>query len=476
MDSIINDTRAEVTLQRYATPTPGRFPIMAVTNSNTRDKGRTSIETLRILKNAGFSFIRESIVKADYPVPRTEEELIDDVLTDGQTVGIRLLIKPGGSSHFSSTDYSTYAYQRNRWISIAKRFFNRASLAGWFLIDEPNEIRDSANNLTTPSLDTIFSRLEETKNEILKDDPWQHIVCVNLPTFRSFEYRINDVVYPNSFLTDLTWFKGFRSYVRKYIQIFGPAVLTSSTYGFGSSLTGIQHQYGYFQNFELLKRLSYMIQRPFWGYFRCCYRWDKGGFIQKDQNGLEVDNGKKVLARYRSDVFCALAFGAQGICGWETTSHEESPKKEQIFYSPIDENGEVTVLMTYLTEVLSQVRRVEHIFLHGTVRECRFSATSDASKYFKSGAEAYPFGPLKTIYAQSTNTPGFLISLIENRDKTYMAFVNINMSNAESMRLIFDHGMKRVPVKPEDQETLISKGEPFYLSLDSGEMAIFEVR
>ena len=57
-----------------------------------------------------------------------------------------------------------------------------------------------------------------------------------------------------------------------------------------------------------------------------------------------------------------------------------------------------------------------------------------------------------------------------------MAFVNINMSNAESMRLIFDHGMKRVPVKPDDQETLVSTGEPFFLSLDSGEMAIFEVR
>ena len=499
-----NKIRKYQPLQRYTPPCPGEFPILAITASNERDMGRTSLETLQLLKKADFSIVKVSFIKNEYPgKDKSEEELIEDTLNDAQKVGIRILVKPGGSSYFLNKNENLFLEYIPRWASIIKRFYNYSSLAGWFFADEPNEvwekIKDSNGNIigeerTSTTLDVIMNRLGEAKEQLLAFDPWQHVFCVNLPTYRSFLDPENGETENNAFANGLKWFKGYRKYLSLFINDFGPAMLSFSSYGFKSSLSEKQHRIGYFEDLELFRRLSYQLHRPLWAYLQCVYRWKVGGFIQTPSNGKSKNYGKTVLHRYRSDAFCALAFGAQAICCWEITHHADEfydnpyTHEKQKFYSPIEKNGESSILLGYLQEVIEQIRRVEYVFQNSTVRECRFTVSSNASRNFVSGKAVCPFGPLKS-FTHISGQQGYLISLIENENRTYMVFVNLNMTDEETnpptssddtpehetIRLTFSHNMKRLAVKNGEAVISVKKDTNYTMTLECAEMAIFEV-
>ena len=502
----------QVSFQPYSSPTPGEIPVMAIFSNGDFDDGTLYPLTLARTKSMGLNFVQRSISTDNNVEPvgqedmTKEERIIAKLLDEAKTIGLRVMVRPGGSSHFLFQNEDNYKLQLNSWKRIVGYFYNHEAVAGWQLCDEPNEVEYNPkypNNIPIP-FDHIVPRLREVQQAITALDPWNHPVYVNLGTYRGFVEEIAPNVYEPIFQEGFKWVKGYNKYVRTFLNGFGPAVLSASCYP-ATNVTAPSVRMGAVEDLEIYKRLSYSTRHPYWGYVLCAFTpalitykvGEKTEYVVDPVTGLAKTEQfesyiEKMKAMYRMQVYCNLAFGAQGICWWSIVSSKEDLKKNNdgdvvaytYLWAPIDQNGNINEeLCNEIKDINNEIKSVQDIFLNATVLETKFSIFHT---YFKSffpptnnrdtPNTEYPLGPLLNIPKKSHTTGyGFLMSLLNNRDRTYVVFVNMDLKEAnQTAELTFSKRMKRLPIGGAVSE-IINPYSKYTLTCKKGGWAIFVV-
>lgn len=481
-----------VSLQQYNPPTPGVFPIMAI-GSPEVDGYTFSLRTLELLKEVGATFVQTVLRNG---AGQTEEELIQELLDNAQKVGLRVVIRIGGTSNAFTDSTNLQNWLDSRFLPLVKRFCNHEALAVWQLTDEPST--------------AVIPLLAEAKKQILKEDTWKHIVYVNLHTYRGIEavgYQ-----WKSMHLKILEWPIKFKQHIRAFKNEFGPAVWSWSNYAAGSSLIkgnplegNMRVRSGHFDDLELLRRLSNMTNRPFWGYIQSIFN------KPEDYKDAKLDDYlDRIASCYRLGTFVNLAFGAQGICWWKVVPYKER-EDSNFIWAPIDNNGNPTPLYDIMRDILAQVRRMSYIFLNGNVVDIRFSTHHTVYEHFKNGSDAFPYGPIYSLYAVeerpdktlhiTTASEGFLVSTIVNGDRTFIVIVNVHIEGnkdpenpqgytfpSQQGQIIFRHRVKKLALTSSQKDqifeltkTVINNGktikvsETYNFTLKPGDWMIFQI-
>ena len=509
----------------YVSPSPGVMPVMAI-GTPWIDNGTYSLSTLKVLKGLGVTYVQDTLrspkkrisqkTEKSNPLHRvSNKELLTELLENAHQAGVRAMVRVGGTSGFQNpeTEEGKLAgmekWLKDVYLPLVSLSYNEEATAGWMILDTPSEI--------------LFSILNKAQSEIEKVDAWRHIVYNNLKSAKSFERMwgkegddqtwrkydipsVDDTINP-SLPAQLQ--PEYKKYIAKAIKELKPSVLSSAFYAFDNHFVKAEYRSGFFQNLDIYRRLSYMIQRPFWGYVFGCFEAPEG----KDMNEY-LD---KMLACYRFEAYCALAFGAQGMCWWRVVAdtnsvYEKDPitgesievgyqdkidVKECSVWQPLSQMGTKTSLGDKMKDVNTQIQKASDVFLGCSVDECRFSGkltishpknggVYDPFKYFKSGKDAMPFGPLVSLISPNSGQYNryFLMSLLTNNGKTFMVFVSTDIrdlptagikTTTQSARVTFTCKMKRLAIGSQSSEIILEKNVPYDFSLRFGDWAIFEV-
>ncbi len=459
----IEEKATQTKLQRYVSPTPGEIPIIAIGSPN-KDKDNFSFSTLKLYKEIGINLVQNRFSDPNSLNSNVETtftpsfyKMIDELMSNANAAGVRVVLRvrkdivtdPEEYPDSSSEKLAEYTKWLQEWKKIAEKYYNNEALGCWMLLDEPvvNQIK----------------RLAEVKNQIMTYDKWGHIVFTSLHSFKNF---LEGAIIDDPLVTDFELSDVYRNYLKTYRDVYGPAVWNTTAYAL-TSWDAMSIQYGFFQTLELYRRLSYMTARPFWGYPRAIHD------VAENQS---LNNYKdKIASLYRLEAFSLLAFGAQGIGWWKMRADKGT-------WAPIDENDNVTVLFDKVKEVNEQIKKTQEIFLNCTVMECRFTHERTIHKHFEIGVkENKPFGSLTSVSgdiywdsATKDRNSGFLMSLVKNRNRTYIVFVNVDIKHPDqTVKVKFNRNMRRLGLY--GSEVSITKDTYYTLKVRSGDWAIFAI-
>ncbi len=129
----------------------------------------------------------------------------------------------------------------------------------------------------------------------------------------------------------------FREYIREYIKIVNPLVLSYDYYPFRDGVTLFD---GWHNDLKIVREESRNSNIPFWI------------FVQSEgiTGGLKVPTREEIFWQANT----ALAYGARGIlwfCYWTPPYHPDSKLPEKHFSAMIDINGKKTPVYDYVKEV-----------------------------------------------------------------------------------------------------------------------------
>ena len=139
----------------------------------------------------------------------------------------------------------------------------------------------------------------------------------------------------------------FREYIRKYIKIVNPLVLSYDYYPFRDGATLFE---GWHNDLKIVREESRNANIPFWI------------FVQSEgiKGGLKVPTREEIFWQATT----ALAYGARGIlwfCYWTPPYEAESKMPEKHYSAMIDINGKRTPIYSYVKEI--------NLFLQKTGRQ-----------------------------------------------------------------------------------------------------------
>jgi hypothetical protein len=183
--------------------------------------------------------------------------------------------------------------QREKLDQLIDKAKNNPAMEAYFVADEPQA--------------TAFPALQKLVNYIKERDP-KHLAFINLyPSYANQQQLAVDlkeapkgpVGIPDNYVgagTNADTVKFYSEYLRQYISVIKPELISYDHYHFMANTDGQQ----YFLNLALIRDAAVRANRPFMNIVQSC-RWEAGWRLP---TGSEM----------RWLAFTTLAYGGRGIC------------------------------------------------------------------------------------------------------------------------------------------------------------------
>lgn len=284
---------------------------------------------------------------------------------------------------------------RGFWINvkpIVEYFKKQENVWGWYIIDEP-----SLEDL--PKVKRFVNNITEYDRE--------HPFYVNL--------------LPSHANSTLLGTNSYEEYINSFIDSLRPSVVSFDNYPFKNS--GLRNNY--YSNLGLIAHYSQQYNIPFWA-FACSVKYSESVPIPK-------------LEHIKFEVFCSLAYGAQGIEYFTYTTPRKEHGGDHFSYAPIDVNQNKTDTYYYIKEVNFRIRSIESYILGAKpLYVGSLGANSlEGVELYKSNN--YPPG-IKSI--KTTNT--LLASWIQNDQSSIFMLVNTDVTKPAFINIKYDDSISKL--------------------------------
>lgn len=328
--------------QPYISPTPGRFPLMAIGNSR-----EPSIAEEEYLTKHYLTEIADLEMDADqmiqYPcldpsLPTDRQPMMYSVDNCNAT-GIAQILRIWGLEYpvipkkgnleppefYDIKLKNVYKEESEsgemfleRWKNSIDLVWKYRSICACQLKDEPNT-RD-------------FKWLARAKDEILRIDKWNPLVFSNLLPINATAQQLTGdergFVRPNITCT-------YDEYLKTYQDIVKPGVWCVDTYLLSNQPIGTKFNHNFFDTLTAIREVAINNDRPFWSTIRCLYGIQNKSDLLKDNYGLTAPMAKKLGTIMRLEVYSALALGAQGLMFWSMVSRSSMNQLWAPFMYPL---------------------------------------------------------------------------------------------------------------------------------------------
>ncbi len=352
----------------YINPTGQEFPILGTETFNS--SSNITYENFKNFKEAGFNISLALLA---------DTNLISQTLNKAKQLGIKVIIHAPQVKR--PNDIPQY-------VSIYK---DNPNVAGYYVTDEPTA--------------SSFKKWKDITDLILRYDS-VHIPYINL--------------LPNVEPSRLQA-KNYESYLLDFINLLKPKMFSFDNYPIIKKDGEIVIKEKYFENLEIVAKVSKKTQVPFWAY---CL------------SSPHFSYPYPTKAHLLFQTFSSLAYGAQGMSYYTYSL----PYKSKIKFdaTPVDSLGNKTKIWYLLKDVNTQIQNLSKVFLNAkligvwhTGKEIPIG-TNRLKKLPK------PFGKI------ITGNKGVLVSHLNNNDINYLVIVNHDIENPQQISLKRDNYVKRV--------------------------------
>lgn len=402
---------------KYISPTPGQFPIIAITPyiHSEKDKDDKSIESPRLndfenLVECGFNAFQIGIS----PI------VLQKILSVCQDLN---LVAIGGPSNMYGELYALYTKGESQCLAYLDFFKSTPKLTGWFIFDEPQYSNwEAPTNLNNIPEDKRIEMLQDTaciKHNTITPDCVLKRNWVNVPFYYNLvrKNEPNRLVYLNLDASDTNIVIGegntYATYLDKIENWIGPMVWSYDYYPFFIESGKITCKTDkFYEMLTLFRNISLKTGNPFWA-FCLCTKYSEIRPVP-------------TASRIRFEAFNALAYGAQGIIYWHY-AYRDDFKDYGDYITPIDADGNKTQVWYNVHAVNLEIRKYQDVFLGCSVKE--LDHVIQITKHMEEG-------PIDLI--SPSGLDGIVLSQITNNSFNYIVIVNKNPFQDQEVLLQFN--------------------------------------
>ncbi|MBN1294344.1 MAG: beta-galactosidase, partial [Candidatus Latescibacteria bacterium] len=292
-----------------------------------------------------------------------------------------------------------------------KRFKDHPALAGYNIRDEPN-VKDF------PDLAEQVKRIRAVDDE--------HICYINLFPSRATPKQLGTETY--------------REHVDLFVKTVPIKLLSFDHYPI--TVNGLRPEWS--ENLEIISEVSRDTEKPFWAFAL--------SLAHRDYPIPSIDH-------LRLQVFCNLAYGAQGIQYYRYWTPKST--KWDFHDGPIDINGKRTVVYDRVKKVNEEIRNLSGIFVGAKVLHVG-RAGNITSIGTKPSKIMSPFTNIDIIDQEA------IVSWLENGNRKYLMIVNFSLEGNMMLHVGMQSGsrVKRVdkngsfyPIDSLDYDVIINPGD-----------------
>lgn len=515
--------------QFIESPVGQHFPIMGIgkrvyhnpdynsavsTSQKFKEYNYLDKETLQLMKDCGVNIAQAVTPYNKYPNPsKPTDIIIPAALNENLTncyisavncgkVGIKCLLRIGNPTTYTDTEFAKW---KTYWTNVVNEFYNYESVAGWMLWDEPST--------------SIFPLIKTYLWNTIKNlDVWNKLRFINL-----YPLTTLDNLFGEGHESKLTPWEAYTKYTKDYGSTFEPQIFCFDSYpfsheykinkssAFGKTINPANNRFPDISKFEpssdknLEERISNNFNKEYIGMLDALrYRakernvtfWITLGVLEEQKPVTEsgsyynitIDNMPSLLY-WKFQIYCALAYGAQGVCYWAMT--RRSNESDCLFLSaPIeieDSNNNVKKGSSYtnLQSISNLIRKWERVFLNCDARYC--APVAPAASIKEMGGSVHYFdvnNVFSLIQSISYKGKGFLVSMIHKDDNDFVVFVNLDYENSQSLTVKFKYDMFDMADHIDSPNhtgwsssyvVKIEKNKNFTVSIPMGEMKVYRV-
>lgn len=273
-------------------------------------------------------------------------------------------------------------------VNSVQQFMNHPALWGYFVSDEPDG-------------EAKIIEAGKLADRIRAADPL-HPCYMNLGPGGKFN-TYSGVPYEDVLLS--------------YNKYFKPEVLSFDNYPISiqKNQTEISIRNTWFDNLEVVSSFGKSLNKPFWAFA-----------LSTPHIVSNRSYPTPTIAHLRLQVYCNLAYGAQGIqyfTYWQTASDPNSTEK--YFPGPIALDGNKTAIYDLLKTVNSEIKNLSFVFAGAKVNWVRTKKISDAEqKNITPLTNELSGSPITELI----NSGGILISQLDKGDDRYLVIVNYQLT------------------------------------------------
>lgn len=302
---------------------------------------------------------------------------------------------------------------------IILKYKNNPNISSYFIKDEPNALQFKDLKI----LHDIYREADSTR-----------MVYINL--------------FPR---VGPEWTKSpdYTRYVEDYVRTVNPAFISFDCYPVHEKNGEPYVHSMYYPTIGTIAEVAKKSKRPFWAY------------ILLTQHN---DYARQTKEFIRFQLFCSLAYGAQGFSYFTYTRPDFDWKKKEFHHAPIDDNGKKTKTWYDVKEINNEVKALTPIFLGAEVIDVAHTGITIPDKNKRLRDLPKPFRWL------STENEGMVVSHFRNGGKEYLMLVNKDILHKQTARFGIDRPLKCYMEKGKEK---VIKGSS--LSLNPGSYAIFEL-
>lgn len=391
--------------------TEKQFPIVASGLLYENGSGLLPLVNLQLLKDCNFNICMQGTLGSN---------VFGESLKNAVTCNVTLLFSNG---MFTEKEYEN----KIKTVLLTNEYIS--GFGGFPLADEPKA--DEFNDK---------SELYRKYKKILSETE-DYIIFINLLGCQEDQSK-------DSYFDD---------YLDKFQQYFTPALFCYDYYpffefnslifeGLGEVPNYRKLQEGeiteannYFTNLEIFSEISKARSRPFWTTI-CSMTM----LNLKNKHFRPVETEQ--FLRYQ--VFCALAYGAQGIVYWAYPTIK-TQKGESFISALLNRNDKQTASWYFAQKINEEIQQYRHIFLNSNI----YSVTRSSSERISN------VGVVLDIKTNSNQQ--VLLSIIKANDKkTYLLVVNDDFLNYQtiSINILIGSLEEKTPLKSGGQTNLTLTG------------------
>ena len=228
----------------------------------------------------------------------------------------------------------------------------------------------------------------------------------------------------------------YLEYLQGYIDTFSPSYISYDHYPFYRDV----FKSDFFENLEIVSRLTQKYSIPFWG------------FVSSVTNS---NNYMSNEAKIRFQVFCNIAYGAQGIQYFTYTCPKGNVS------AILDSNYSKTSIYEIVAGVNDEIRQISKYVLN-----------SKGHKVWHTG-DIIPQGCTgiindKRIESIESDGIGLVCSLFKRKNKDYLLIVNRDYEHFQTADLKFSRKTKQIT-----KEGFSKKSNAFVCSISPGDYRLF---
>ena len=299
--------------------------------------------------------------------------------------------------------------------AVAEKFKNHPAMGGYFIADEPNI--------------SSFNDFVIKINKIKAIDS-THMFYINLWPFGS---GVDNLGVPD-----------YSQYIETFIQQLDLPTLSFDNYPVRGHYSVDKK---WFQNLEILRDLCKKYNKNLWAF------------------ALSVGFGSHYppeLSHLRLQMFCNLAYGAQGLQYFTYTT----PVLEDFNNAPLDDSGRRTGTYTVVKQMNQEISNLSSIFLGAVVDKVRHAGENIPPA-------TIPLTPTDLPDVIKTLDPGkgsIVVSFLKNGSANYLLVVNKDLANVETLKFKADPIVRKVI---NDKGIVSGTPIPFEIIIEPGDAAIF---